>query len=521
MLLYKYLIRSYIGPLVATFFLMLLVFLMQAVFTYINELVGKGLSVITILKLLFYLSASLVPNALPLSILLSSIMTFGNFGERSELVAIKASGISLARVIRPLFLFMLLLSFLVYLFSNNVIPYSNYRWKNLLYNIRKKKPSLSLKQKVFNTDIEGYSIKIGRKYGENEELLEDVIIYEEDPRMGNRKVITAERGKMTFEPNSNLLLFTLYDGYSYEDMSEKRSRKQNKASVMPFVKMHFKEQVTHIDLTGFDDTDLEENKFSNNYSMLSIEELKPRIDTQRVRQKRFISNKRDDALPRSHLSILKKIDTATPYSTRTLDGTVVTIKKSTPRAISAYINSVSALIVDTAVISSDYQLERLKSSMKSNVSSIKNDIENYEKRMYDYNKWINRYVMEIHRKYALSFACLVLFFIGAPLGAIIRKGGLGLPMVFAISIFAVYESINVIAARTALNVSMDPIFARWLPSLIMLPFGILLTRQATTDSRVLSLDFYLKPAYIFLRKRKKKKQQQQTNKKHTNEQTKE
>ena len=438
--------------------------IMQFVFIHIDDMVGKGLSTWVILKLLFYISASLVPMALPISILLASIMTFGTLGEHSELIAIKSSGISLMQAMKPVIIFMLLLSYMTFLFSNYVIPYSNFRWRNLMYNIRVKKPTLSLTAGTFNTDVDGLSIKIDKKIEGTGEI-EGILIYRHKRYLGNVKCITAKKGTMKFQAETNQLVMILLDGYSYEEVTEGQVKDRYEA----FVKTRFYKQVVHFDVSSLNNIDINQNRFNDNKTMLKIEQLETRLN-----------GKRNDE------STLEK-DFTKRLSRRVFPDTI---------ALKADISSVDSaskaqnLVGLISEYRSDATVIDIVSHAKQNVINAESLLKEQLKQSKYYRKEITQYILEIHRKYALSFACIVLFFVGAPLGAIVRKGGFGLPVIFSICIFIVYHIIFMLGYRMANSLAMDPILARWLPSLVLLPFGLLLTYQATGESKLLVLESY-------------------------------
>lgn len=465
--LHWYILSSFIGPLISTFVIVTVILIMQVIFVYIDDMVGKGLSVWIIMKLLIYVSASLIPTALPLSILLASIITFGNLGEHSELIAIKAAGISLAKAMQPIIIFMVILCYLTFLFSNYVIPYSNFRWKNLMYNIRVKKPTLSLTPGTFNTDVEGLSIKVEKKNGDTGEI-EGVLIYQHKKYVGNVKCITAERGSMKFYEKSNQLVMTLINGYTYEEAQNNSGNKQQ-STYEPFIKTSFKKQVVHFDVSSLNNIDLSQSKFNDNKTMLNIEQLSSRLES--IRKEGIISQKRFSQ---------QSVKDLYPDLTRTKDSIYLENK---------IIYNSNNLPSVYEMVSKQEKLSLIKQTQVQ-IESILRDLNNEGKSNRYYKKEIVGYILEIHRKYSLSFACIVLFFIGAPLGAIIRKGGFGFPVLFAISIFIIYQMIFMISQRVANSLSMDPILARWLPSLILLPFGLFLTRQATSESKILTLDSY-------------------------------
>ncbi|MGB1318163.1 MAG: LptF/LptG family permease, partial [Flavobacteriales bacterium] len=398
--LHKLVIASYIGPFVMTFFVSLFILLMQFLWKYIDDLVGKGLEWHVIAELMFYASASLVSLALPLSILISSIMTMGSLGEHYELVAMKSAGISLRRVMFPLIMFSLTTSALAFYFSNNVLPIANLKMGTLLYDIRHKKPTMDLRPGIFYKGLDNYAIRVGHK-GNDEVSLYDLMIYDHTENKGNNKVILADSGRMEFEGDRYLLL-TLHSGMSYEQQ-DNRSREEK---TYPHMRSEFQKEVIRFDMSEFSLSRSNEEIFKDNYKMQSLGQLNNNIDTLNnnlaQRKVNFFEN-----IQRNFISL--KTDTVkatgadlTPYSS----------------ALELFDEPKHTRIVEAAL--------NMARSTRSYTQSARDDVAARSTR-------INRYWIEVHRKFTLSIACLILFFIGAPLGAIIRKGGLGLPTVFAIA----------------------------------------------------------------------------------------
>ena len=272
--IYGYVLRSYLGPLVLTFFIALFILLLQFLWKYIDDLVGKGLEFTVIARLMFYASATFVPLALPLAILLSSLMTFGNLGEHYELVAVKASGISIWKVMRPLVYLSVFISLLAYGFSNNVLPVANLKFQSLLYDVRQQKLAFNISEGVFYNGIENYIIRIGKKDKDGSTIY-DVKIYDHSDRAGNIKVTTAKSGFMQLSPDQQHIIFTLFDGYNYNDIVSTRNYRDNR----PFERVAFEQQRIKFDLSEFDLTRTDENLFKSHYTMLTTRQLTIFIDS--------------------------------------------------------------------------------------------------------------------------------------------------------------------------------------------------------------------------------------------------
>jgi lipopolysaccharide export system permease protein len=461
--IYALVLKSYAGPLLATFFISLFILLMQFLWQYIDDLVGKGLEGYIIAELLFYASFTFVPLALPLAILLSSLMTFGNLGEHYELVAMKSSGISLRTIMKPMIILSILISGFAFYFSNNVLPVANLKFKSLLYDVRKKKLAVNIKEGIFYNDMEDYIIRVGKK-GKDGKSIYKVMIYNHTARWGNTDVTVADSGLMESTPDGRYLLFTLYDGYNYQDkLDQKDSRKTN-----PFQRTFFKVQQRKFDLSAFELNRSNEDLFKNNYQMLNIRQLDYFIDSLGT----SIHDRRSN------------------------------LAQSYPRNYKVYLNldSTYQLSRDTGtIIKQDFLKEfskeeqvRITASALNSARSIKKTLDYHVQSFANSEEYLVKHKIVWHRKFTLSFACLVLFFIGAPLGAIIRKGGLGLPAVVSVLFFILYHIISMIGEKSALKGAMDVTAGMWLSSFILLPLGFFLAFKATTDSPLMDMDIWNK-----------------------------
>ena len=442
-----------------TFFIALFVLLMQFLWKYIDDLVGKGLDWFIIAELMFYASASLVSMALPLSILISSIMTMGSMGEHYELVALRSSGISIRRVLQPLIVFSILTSILAFYFSNNLLPIANLKMSTLLYDIRHKKPTMDLRPGIFYKGIENYAIRIGSK-GEDEVSLYDVMIYDHTENRGNTKVIVADSGRMEFEGDDYLML-SLYNGTNYEQQeNESRSKR-----TYPHMRSNFKKEVIRFDMTEFNMRRSNEDIFKDNYRMLSLGQLHQNIDTMKLQLGQRRVNFHENI--RRNFKALQ-IDSTVTDSAELKYADVLDLFDRPKRS----------RIVEAAL--------NMARSTRSYTVSAKDDVGARETR-------INRYWIEVHRKFTLSIACLILFFIGAPLGAIIRKGGLGMPTVFSIIFFLIYYILSITGEKFAKEGYWSVVEGMWLSSAVLFPVGLFLTWKATTDSKIFEWEFYFRP----------------------------
>lgn len=461
-------IRSFIGPFIAAFVISLFVLTMQFFWLYIDDLVGKGLDLWTILKLVGLVTLSWVPIAFPLSLLFSSIMTFGDLGESFELVAIKAAGIPLLRFMRPLLIISILISGLAFLFANNIIPAAQLKLSALKYDIIVSKPALEIKEGVFYDKIEGYVIKLGKKE-KNDSIIHDVVIFEKKNGLEDN-ILMAESGIMRITKDKKFLEFILKNGWRYE---EKGSRGTTNTE---FTRMGFKEYKKVFDLKSFQMSKSGDSSFYDP-KMLSVRQLNGAIDS--------LSN--TDQLYRKRTE--REI---TPYLrfARFIDTGWAVIPKDSIRKVSSF----SQLAPDSLKQNlADVAISQIN-SIKGNLSILANDYT-------DKQTQLRLHEIEWHRKFTLSIACLVLFLIGAPLGSIIRKGGLGTPLVFAIIFFVIFHLFNTFGEKFVKSNQTSPLFGMWLSTFILIPIGVFLTFKAMRDSQLFNQEFYyrsFKQLRIFL-----------------------
>lgn len=462
-ILHRFILKSYLGPFVMTFFISLFVLLMQFLWKYIDDLVGKGLEWHIIMKLLLFTSAGLVPLALPLAILLSSIMTMGNLAEQYELAAIKSAGISLRKTLTPLIGASIIISLIAFYFSNNVLPIANLKSLSLLYDVRQQKPALDIKEGIFYNGIEGYTIRVGKK-GPDGVTLHNIMIYDHTARAGNNKVVTAESGNMSISANKRYLKLVLNDGASYEEVVRDGVREEN----TPMFRTKFKQQVLMFDLSDFKLSRTKEDLFKDNHQMLNIGQLQAGIDTLKEE-----NSKRIDRFE-------KQVDKS--FALYNPD-----IIKSTNKSDSIKVNLTRKNFLNNFTKQQKVQLLDVAANIaRSNKSYIESSIQE----IHFNDKTIRRYQIEWHRKITLSFACLVLFFIGAPLGAIIKKGGLGLPMVVSVCFFVFFHILSITGEKFAKEGVWHPAKGMWMASAIILPIGIFLSYKASTDSAIFDMESY-------------------------------
>ena len=449
--------KAFIGPFVATFFITVLVLLMQFFWLWVDDFVGKGISTRVLFEFIWYQSAVLVPLALPLAILLSSIMTFGNMGESYELVAIKAAGISLLRFMRPLFFVTLLICGVAFAFSNNIIPVATLKSRTLLYDIVRANPSFDLKEGVFYDRIPSFAIKIGKK--ERDSIIRDVIIYEQN-NGAQDNFIVASNGIMRATENRRFIEFVLFNGWRYEERGTPPNTE--------YVRLGFKEYKRMFDISSLglqQRTSDSVNK--NNARMLSIRQLSVAIDSMRKERKGFSQRVKNEVF--NQFTFSKFMDSAwtskPPKSVAAKNFT-----QTIPDSIRNYVRERVMGKLTNAVVNSQILLDQDVPQKKSLWS----------------------YEVEWHKKLMLSFSCLVLFLIGAPLGSIIRKGGLGSPLIFAIVFFMLFYFSSTSGEKAAREGSVPPYVGMWLSTYVLLPIGLFLTFKAMRDSQLFNKEYYFR-----------------------------
>lgn len=453
----KLILKSFIGPFIITFFIAFFVLMMQGLWKYLDDLVGKGLDFITLGKFLWYVSSSMLTLAMPIAILISSIMTFGNLGESFELVAIKSSGISLLRFMRPLIWVALLFCGITFIFANYVIPYANLKFVALYNDIYYKKPAFDLKEGVFFTHIPNYAIKAGKKEADGK-TLHNVLIYEQTNPLQNN-CITAEKAVMKISDDQKFLEFNLQDGYRYQENGN------NIDSATEYIRLRFTSFKKLFDLSSLQKQNTNDSIYRNNFKMLSARQISYSLDS---------LYRLNDSLT---VRMNRSLDTYLPH-TNLNDSAWGKIMVTVPKY-----NRFDSIIPDSLRIPVHEAAVAIANNVKNSVENAGNEIENRRNE-------IRYHKIEWHRKFSLSMACFVLFFIGAPLGSIIRKGGLGMPLVVAIIFFLIFHLLNMFGEKFVKESMMSPFLGMWLAVLVLTPVGIFLTYKAMHDSQLLSKEFY-------------------------------
>ena len=456
-----------------TFFIVLFVLLMQWLWLYVDDLVGKGLEMKVLAELFSYMSVTFIPMALPLALLLASLMCFGNFGEHYELVAMKASGISMWKVMRPLVIFSLLLSGFAFFISNNLIPVATLKGQTLLFDVRRQKLAFNIKEGVFYKDIEDYVIYVEKKGADGSHIY-GVKIYDHTDREGNIKIISADSGMMSLSPGQRNIIFTLYNGYNYTDIVTEPNYK----TVRSFERMSFKQEQLKFSLKDFDLTRSNEDMYKSSQQMMNVRQLSTALDSLERRydhrQEAFtLGFKRRWA----NYNSIGQGEMPTADRVLVHDSVADTIMPLRWPLLDNFTEAERVAITEMAIASAR--------NAKENASFNKIDLKSQKENIKKHKK-------EWHKKFTLSIACIIFFFIGAPLGSIIRKGGLGLPVVISVLFFVVYYVISTLGERMAVFGQLNMFLGVWISSLVLMPVGLFLTFKATTDAALFDGDSWKK-----------------------------
>jgi len=471
----KFILLSFIGPFILTFFIAVFVLLMQFIWLWVDDMLGKGIEWHVIAEFLMYASANLVPLALPLAVLLASIMTFGNMGEHFELVSMKSAGISLQRIMRPLIVFVLCLSLGAFLFANYVMPVANLKFYSLLHDIRNKKPAVDIKTGIFYSEIEGYVIRVmEKKELENgDDLLKDVMIYDHTGHAGNRKVTVADSAIMKMSEDKSYFSIRLFHGTDYQDQIETRTNK-----IYPLSRFSFEENEMRIELDGFDFSRTDEDAFKHDYRLFNLEQLDNKKDTLEKHYNQTVEN---------FTNII-----STSFIFNTLYNYSKNLEKDTlTRA--EYIAEFEGI-----------KKEQLYSIAINNVRTNKGRSGAAASTTVVAKRDVARVSIEWHKKYSFSFACIVMFLIGAPLGAIVKKGGLGMPVIISVAFFVIFWITSITGEKMVKELVLEPYQGMWMSTALLLPLGIFFTYKATTDSTLFNFGGYFDfVAKIFKKKENK------------------
>ncbi|WMJ74411.1 LptF/LptG family permease [Cytophagaceae bacterium ABcell3] len=461
----KLIISAFLGPFLLTFMVVVFILLTQFLLKYLDDFMGKGLGVTVYAELIFYFSLNMVPMALPLAILLSSLMTFGTLGQHHELTAIKSSGVSLIRILVPIFVIVVGLGITGFFFNNHVVPKANLKAFSLLYDIRQKKPALDLKEGIFYQGIPGYSIKITKKEADGKSL-KGVMIYDHTSGRGNTEVIVADSGSMYTFHNEQYLSFDLYNGKSYSEKKEDDSKKEQ------FVVNSFQKSRIIFSLSSFSLNRTPEELFQSNRLMKDIKELNYVMDSLRLEQDKLMGKLPESVQP----FYLFHPVTDTLEQKFAEDSLFINLQHA-----NLSLDSMATKVGHNVVLSKAANQAR---SIRSYTSSQADRIKFLKKEA-------NTYHIEKMHKYTQAVACIIMFLIGAPLGAIIKKGGLGVPVLLSIVFFIFFYVISLIMERYCKEGIVLLPYGMWTANLVYLPLGLFFLKQAKNDSRLFDSDSWV------------------------------
>lgn len=436
----KLIVKSYVGPLVLTFVIAVFVLLMQFIWKYVDDIAGKGLSVGIIAELMLDASATFVPMAMPIAVLFASIMTMGNFGEHYELVAIKSGGIPLWRAMMPMGLIVVILTVVAFMFADYVMPSAVLKYRTTLYDITRKKPALNIRPGEYYSEIEGFVIRVNEKDADGK-TLHDITVYDHRGNSSQPDVVVAKHGTMQTTPDERYLIFTLYDGCSYSENDPNAS-----SDSKPFTRIFFEKNEMTFDLSDFAFDKTDESIFQGGYQMMNTNQL----DSNIIRLK----EQREESLNNQYANLS---NTMPHYKGK---------------------NDTAAVAVSTLFDSIDSKrLHRICNDAVSKSERCLSDVRIHNQVFTSQSEYINRHYIEWHRKWTLSIACIVLFLVGAPFGSIVRKGGLGVPLVASVLFFVMYYVIGMIAEKAVREGAIGTV-GMWISTFVMLPIGLLLTYKA-------------------------------------------
>lgn len=459
----RYLLKTFLGTFTTVFVILFLVFILQSVWLFIGELAGKDLDFMMVIKFLGFNMPRIVPLVLPLSILLASIMSFGNLSEHYEFAAMKSAGISLQRSMRGLVIAITILSYIAFLFANNVMPYAEFKFINFRKEIAQAKPAMAITEGQFS-DVGFYNIKVNKKSGENGNRLTGITIHQKSVNGdGNKTVIRATNGELISSDKSSILQLVLNDGNYYQDIVPKKYEEREK---LPFAKSSFKKYTINIDLSELNKTDPKNETVTNTSAMLNISDLNYTLDSLTKNRNTEIVSFSENSVSRIGIMIDNKAPVANSK------------KKSTKDLLALFDNRKKMEVLSAA--SSTVE------NMLYSIDATKNELDFKKKN-------INSHILSLNEKFVIVYACFLMFFIGAPLGAIIRKGGLGLPIVFAVLIFITFHFINTFGKRISQEDGLHPFLGAWMASILLTPLAVLLTYRATNDIGLINMDVILAP----------------------------
>ena len=466
--IYKLILKSYIGPMFATFFIVIFILMMNFVWRYIDDLVGKGLDAAVIIELIMYATVNMIQMGLPLAVLLATIMTMGNLGENYELLAMKSAGMSLLKIVRPLVFVVLLISVGSFFIINNLAPYSNRKMFSIIHDIQRQNQALEFQDGLFFNGIDNMSIRVERQNPETK-LLTGVLIYDNRSSGGNMTTTIADSGYIRLSDDKRYLLVTLFNGSTYEHT--RSSQWYTKSTLRRHT---FERQDGQIPMTGFDFERSDENLFSGSSQTLNINELQHNIDS---------------------LEMAVNKTTTTAYNPLLRDQIFIKDPDAISPPDSIYVDrsekKYAKLLLDSVPLLTTRQKQKMYSNARQSAISARNSFSFDESTSKEALNQLYRNKNEWHRKWALPVSIFIFFLVGAPLGAIIRKGGLGTPIVISVIFFVIYYIISMTGEKMAKEGTWSSLLGMWISSIVLFPLAVYLTNKATNDSALLDFDWYL------------------------------
>ncbi|HXB39622.1 MAG TPA: LptF/LptG family permease [Bacteroidia bacterium] len=459
--LHIFLIKKYIPPFLATLFIGMFIFLMIFTFTYIDEIAGKGVETSTLIQMFGYIFLTFLPDAMPLAVLLSSIMTFGNLGETYELASMKSAGQSLLSIMRPVLVLIIALSCFCFFYSNYTLPYIHLKAAHLLYNVRASKPAFNLKEGVYYNGIDGYTIKVGNK-DKDGITIHNIYIYDHTEGLGNTVQMYAKDGEISMTKDMRYLTFKLKDGTHYNQPLTEPKQQVTRPNMI----MHFKQQNIRIDLSSLKMENYKEDFFKGDASMLNIGQLHSYRDSSEKYRK--------DSYHQTYQQFINQY-----FFQKSLVQNKKNEKDTASFLLSKY------LVAQTA-----QKKKLIYESAANMIKSAASYMESKSNEEEEQKAATAKYAIEWHKKFTVSFACLILFFVGAPLGAIVRKGGFGMPVVISVLIFIIYHVVTITLVKMVSEGKLQTVIGMWASQCFFLPIGLWLSFKAANDSPILEGSSY-------------------------------
>jgi len=486
----RYIVKKIGPPFLVAFFISLFVLMMQVLMVYIKSILGKGVSNLELLELVGYLTVSLVPRALPLAVLIAMVMVFGDLSEKYELATMKSAGISLNRILRPALVFGFAVSAFSYYVSNTLIPITNLKWMTRMSDIRNQKPALSLEEGVFNYDFGGYAIKISQRNDETGEL-RDVMIYDhKNMREGVVNIITAEKGKMYTTPDQSFLVMELFDGYQFQELKEDPGEIKR-----PTIRSDFESYTKMFDMSQFELNKTDEDRYKSLETMLSARQLIKGLDSlSMVRAeieeamsetvRRFQSQAEKDTTRKANTENIKTSEKEAPRNSVQDRSNKISMERFRGEPKDTLISTIPDSLRPELVEKLPREDWSQIFSRASGISTSRyNSLRSASFKTERLERSTAKHYYELNTKFSTALMCLIFVLIGAPMGAIIRKGGYGYPLLVSIIFFMLYIVLFILTGQLSKSLSMNPVLAAWLPNFVLLPIGLFLSYKAAQDSK--------------------------------------